>query len=154
MRSPTSTTASPRYVKTALTPSLSLLILVSKKVIRTEVVKEKNNTVLEEFKNYFLGKGDIDIPLDHLDISPDNRCYRVYLFLKEKVVFGNVITYGELGRTLGVHPRFVAFCMKINPFPVIIPCHRVLSKKGLGGYSAGVDIKRELLRHEGHRIVF
>jgi O-6-methylguanine DNA methyltransferase len=35
-----------------------------------------------------------------------------------------------------------------NPIPIIIPCHRVVAKKGIGGYSAGIDIKTRLLEFE------
>ena len=36
-----------------------------------------------------------------------------------------------------------------NPFPVIVPCHRVLASNGLGGYSGGLEIKEFLLELEG-----
>jgi len=142
--------ANPRYVKTAITPHLSLLLLISKgKVVGAKVLRERSFSILYEFKDFFSGNGDVRIPFDFLEISSTHKCYKVYLFLKKRIKFGSVITYGELGKILGIHPRFVGFCMKVNPFPVIIPCHRVISKKGLGGYSAGIDIKKELLNHEG-----
>ena len=40
--------------------------------------------------------------------------------------------------------------MKNNPFPVIIPCHRVVRSDGdVGGYAFGIDIKKNLLLNEG-----
>ncbi|RZN62362.1 MAG: hypothetical protein DSO07_09285 [Thermoproteota archaeon] len=43
--------------------------------------------------------------------------------------------------------------MGMNPFPLIIPCHRVIrSDMSLGGYSYGVDLKRKILEREGVKI--
>ena len=42
----------------------------------------------------------------------------------------------------------------INPIPIVIPCHRVVAREGLGGYSGegGLDTKRTLLRLEGYEL--
>lgn len=66
---------------------------------------------------------------------------------------GSTLTYGDLAARLGSAPRAVGQACGANPIPVIIPCHRVLARHGLGGFmnSAGGDplsIKRWLLRHE------
>ncbi|MEM4645454.1 MAG: MGMT family protein, partial [Archaeoglobaceae archaeon] len=66
-----------------------------------------------------------------------------------KIPYGKTITYGELAKELGSSPRAVGQALKRNPIAVLIPCHRVVSKKGIGGYSWGVEIKRALLRLEG-----
>ncbi len=88
-----------------------------------------------------------------LDLSGfSEKMILVYKTLKEKVPFGETITYGELAKLCKTSPRFVGLCMKRNPFPLLIPCHRVVAKGGLGGYSQGLDIKILLLRHEGVRI--
>jgi len=72
-----------------------------------------------------------------------------------EVPFGNVVTYGELAARCGI-PRgaqAVGQAMARNPFPLVVPCHRVLPRTGgLGEYSAGgADVKRLLLAHEGAR---
>lgn len=66
------------------------------------------------------------------------------------VPFGKKVTYGELGAMIGTRSARAGgtVCRK-NPFPFIIPCHRVLAAGGLGGFSQGLDIKRLLLEHEG-----
>ena len=98
---------------------------------------------------YIERNGDVRIDLGELNLSGyDGEVIKTYRTLREKVPFGNTITYGELGKLTGKHPRFVAYCMRINRFPVIIPCHRVLSKNGLGGFSYGLDLKERLLRFE------
>ena len=62
---------------------------------------------------------------------------------------GELISYSQLGSRIGLHPRAVARAMASNPYPILIPCHRVVAKGGLGGYSAGKELKRLLLSLEG-----
>jgi methylated-DNA-[protein]-cysteine S-methyltransferase len=65
---------------------------------------------------------------------------------------GTTTTYGEIARTVrrpGAS-RAVGQAVGANPLPILIPCHRVLAAGGkLGGYSAGLQRKRWLLKHEG-----
>ncbi|WP_168732926.1 methylated-DNA--[protein]-cysteine S-methyltransferase [Aliigemmobacter aestuarii] len=67
------------------------------------------------------------------------------------IPFGEVRRYGDLARDLGVPAQAVGQACGANPIPILIPCHRVLGKGGLGGFSApgGVETKVALLRHEG-----
>ncbi|MBU0500385.1 MAG: methylated-DNA--[protein]-cysteine S-methyltransferase [Gammaproteobacteria bacterium] len=67
---------------------------------------------------------------------------------------GRVMTYGELARQLGTSPRAVGNACRHNPCPIVVPCHRVVSAQGLGGYDGQtegplLERKRWLLRHEG-----
>ena len=63
-------------------------------------------------------------------------------------------TYGELARALHNAPRAVGQACGANPFPLVVPCHRVIaSGGGLGGFSRHrggflIDVKRWLLAHE------
>ena len=69
-----------------------------------------------------------------------------------QVPSGKITTYGELSRAIGLKngQRVIGRVMKNNPFPVIIPCHRVVkSNREVGGYAFGVDIKRNMLTKEG-----
>lgn len=66
---------------------------------------------------------------------------------------GEVLTYGELAARLHSAPRAVGQACGHNPIPVVIPCHRVVGKTGLGGFmhradDGALDIKRWLLAHE------
>lgn len=68
---------------------------------------------------------------------------------------GSVKSYAQIAAELRSGPRAVAGACRANHFPIIIPCHRVVASHGLGGYcgateGAFLDIKRWLLRHEGH----
>ena len=65
-----------------------------------------------------------------------------------RVGYGEVATYGEIADIVGTSPRAVGQAMARNPTPLVIPCHRIVSKKGLGGFTPSVEIKRDLLAME------
>lgn len=67
------------------------------------------------------------------------------------IPFGHTLTYGEIAARVGLPAQAVGAACGGNPIPVIIPCHRVLGARSLGGFSGGVgiDTKVWLLRHEG-----
>jgi methylated-DNA-[protein]-cysteine S-methyltransferase len=65
-----------------------------------------------------------------------------------KVGYGETATYGEIAEAVGTSPRAVGQAMARNPTPLVIPCHRIVSKNGLGGFTPSVEIKRELLAME------
>ena len=70
-----------------------------------------------------------------------------------KIDTGKTRTYGEVAKILKSSPRAVGNACRRNPISIIIPCHRVLAKTGIGGYSGDwetgrVSIKEHLLRHE------
>ncbi|WP_423792639.1 MGMT family protein [Methanocaldococcus indicus] len=62
---------------------------------------------------------------------------------------GKTITYGVLAKLLNTSPRAVGKALNKNPLPLIYPCHRVVKKNDLGGYSFGIKYKIELLKREG-----
>lgn len=73
----------------------------------------------------------------------------------QQIPVGEVRTYGELSAQLKSSPRAVAQACRANPLPILIPCHRVVSASGLGGYMGQttgpmLEIKRWLLHHETH----
>jgi methylated-DNA-[protein]-cysteine S-methyltransferase len=66
---------------------------------------------------------------------------------------GQVQTYGELAVRLESSPRAVGQACGNNPLPILIPCHRVVGKSGMGGFmhhngGYALEIKRWLLVHE------
>jgi methylated-DNA-[protein]-cysteine S-methyltransferase len=68
---------------------------------------------------------------------------------------GQTRTYGDLARRLRTSPRAVGQACKANPVSVLVPCHRVVSAGGMGGYGGAVaggrmKIKQWLLEHEQH----
>ncbi len=67
---------------------------------------------------------------------------------------GEVRTYGEVAARLHSSPLAVGQACGANPFPIVIPCHRIVGKSGMGGFANHrdgywLDIKRWLLSHEG-----
>jgi len=69
----------------------------------------------------------------------------------QRIPYGETRCYGDLARAIGSAPRAVGGACGKNPIPIVIPCHRVLSKGGLGGYSGsgGLKTKQALLGLEG-----
>jgi methylated-DNA-[protein]-cysteine S-methyltransferase len=94
------------------------------------------------------------IALDMADIPPFRR--RLYDALRG-IPAGATLSYGELAARLGddCTARDVGEAMGQNPFPIIVPCHRVLAAGGkVGGFSApgGVATKLRMLQIEGARV--
>lgn len=72
-----------------------------------------------------------------------------YIYLILSIVpMGCVVTYKALGQLTGRHPRSIARLMRYNQYPILIPCHRVVSATGIGGFSLGVEFKKRLLEIE------
>jgi methylated-DNA-[protein]-cysteine S-methyltransferase len=69
-----------------------------------------------------------------------------------RIPAGSTLTYGELAQRVGSGPRAVANACGANHVPLIVPCHRVVARHGLGGFmqgdARGLAIKEWLLRHE------
>lgn len=67
------------------------------------------------------------------------------------IPMGETRRYGEIAAEVGAPAQAVGQACGANPLPILIPCHRVLGAKGLGGFSApgGVESKVALLRFEG-----
>ncbi|MEY3219756.1 MAG: Methylated-DNA--protein-cysteine methyltransferase [Pseudomonadota bacterium] len=74
-----------------------------------------------------------------------------------KIKPGNTVSYGMLARQLKSSARAIGGACRTNPVPIIVPCHRVISRQGLGGYTGDeeqrVDYKRYLLLHEKLKLV-
>ena len=76
-----------------------------------------------------------------------------------KIPYGQTMSYKEIAERIG-HPnssRAVANACGKNPYPIIIPCHRVICSNGeLGGYSGpgGISEKRRLLKNENNETKF
>ena len=71
-----------------------------------------------------------------------------------KIPIGSVKTYSQVAKAIGrpAAVRAVANAIARNPYPTVIPCHRVIRSDGsLGGYSGkgGIKTKKKLLKNEG-----
>lgn len=70
-----------------------------------------------------------------------------------KIPLGKTCTYGELADKLNTSARAIGMACRTNPLPIVIPCHRVVSASGLGGYCGHTEggklaVKQWLLAHE------
>jgi methylated-DNA-[protein]-cysteine S-methyltransferase len=78
------------------------------------------------------------------------------------IKIGETLTYGDLAKSLNSSPRAVGSACGDNPFPIVVPCHRVIARmasfnQGLGGFAHStdglhMDIKRWLLDRERRHV--
>ncbi len=84
-----------------------------------------------------------------LDLQGSEFELRVWSELRT-IPWGRTRTYGEIAQALGAPgaSRAVGRANGRNPLPIVVPCHRVLSGTGLGGFSGGLEWKQRLLALE------
>ena len=131
------------YIEIGYNPKLHYI-----RFIRSDNLKEKKtHEATFELERYFKGEEiDFSSEVDLSDLSPFTR---KVLEETRKVRYGTTLTYSGLAKNVGTAAvRAVGGALARNPIPIVIPCHRVVAKNGIGGYSAGLDIKTRLLELE------
>ncbi len=94
----------------------------------------------------------VEFSLAGLDLTGVGGFARRVLTLDHAIPRGRVMTYAGMAARLGVPggARAVGNAMARNPFPLVVPCHRVVgSDRGLRGFGGGLAMKRALLEMEG-----
>jgi methylated-DNA-[protein]-cysteine S-methyltransferase len=89
-------------------------------------------------------------PKVELDLSGFNDFHRKVISVVMNIPRGKTMTYGQVAALAG-RPgaaRAVGNVMAKNPFVIIVPCHRVVAKQGLGGFAWGLEAKERLLEFE------
>ena len=133
-----------RYIEIRYSTSVSSIRFISSgnKPVQKSTVKASF-----EIDEYFRGeRTEFSIDADLSDMSDFTR--RV-LEETRKIEYGTTITYSELATRIGsLAVRAVGGALSRNPVPIIIPCHRVVAKNGIGGFSCGVDMKIKLIELE------
>ena len=84
-----------------------------------------------------------------------NLEHKVYKKLLD-VPKGQITTYGDLGKAVGLKngQRIIGKIMNKNPYPALVPCHRVVMSTGkIGGYAYGEHVKTKMLSDEGIEII-
>jgi methylated-DNA-[protein]-cysteine S-methyltransferase len=115
--------------------------------IQGDVEKELRERLLTFLENY--GKKNpspLELSVEHL--SPFRKKALGHL---QQVPFGEVVTYGELAANIGQPKaaRAIGMACHHNPYPLFIPCHRVIaSGKRLGGFAYDLKMKQLLLNFE------
>ncbi len=122
------------------------------KYIESELnsIKKDNgsNIYIKEVLEYLNGSRKyFDIPIKLIGSSFSKKVWEELI----KVEYGQLKTYKDIALKVGGerYSRAVGMANGKNPIPIIVPCHRIIKSDGsLGGYSSGLDIKKELLKIE------
>ena len=112
----------------------------------------QDHEIQRKFRQYWLNTGK------HINIKllKQGSAYRHKVWAELcKIPFGETVTYSALAGKIDSSARAVGNACRDNPYPVIIPCHRVVSVSGMGGYCGQTDgefmaIKHKLLDHEAN----
>jgi methylated-DNA-[protein]-cysteine S-methyltransferase len=111
------------------------------------------DTLIQWISDYFMGKPVCDPnPMwEWLDFGSATRLQKAVYHATFRIPYGQTRSYRQIAEAVG-RPgasRFVGNTMAKNPFPVLIPCHRVIRSNGsLGQFGGGVDLKRKMLEIE------
>jgi methylated-DNA-[protein]-cysteine S-methyltransferase len=113
----------------------------------SETITEFAEKIISSLTEIYNGRGCSQ--RFNLAIEPLSDYTREVLEAVAIIPLGYVASYGSVASTVGGSPRAVGRIMALNPFPLIIPCHRVVASDfSLGGYGGGLQVKLELLKRE------
>jgi len=125
--------------------------------VYNNAISTSNALILRQAKliqGFLLGQA-VHFDLNLLALEQCTPFQQRVLLAEKDIPRGYVSTYGRIAQYIGVHrgARAVGHALATNPFPVVIPCHRVIrSDNSLGGYQGGIRIKATLLEFEGIKI--
>lgn len=114
----------------------------------TERAREWAVQAARELDEYARGeRSSFDVPLDLVGTEFQRAVWEA----ERTIPFGSTRTYAQIAKAAGRPQavRAVGQATGANPIPIVVPCHRVLARQGLGGFTGGLATKRRLLRHEG-----
>ena len=115
---------------------------------KNELAKAFAKQCVQYFKN---ASSVFDVPLKPAGTAHQQKVWNA----TQGIQVGKTSTYGEIAKLIKSGPRAVGTACGANPYPLVTPCHRVVSAQGLGGFmkedSPGFyrQIKIWLLKHEG-----
>jgi methylated-DNA-[protein]-cysteine S-methyltransferase len=114
---------------------------------------EKADFISNKIKNYFSKGKKIEFSLDLLDFNGTPEFSKKVLYSICDIPFGETKSYKEVAESIK-NPRAaraVGNALAKNPFPIIVPCHRVIKSDGSPGkFGGGVDMKIKMLTIEGY----
>lgn len=107
-------------------------------------------SAIHALKKYFSNPSCIFVLPLALEITDFQKKVLHYL---QKIPVGQTQSYGDIAKNINTSARAVGNACRRNPVPIIIPCHRVVAKKHIGGFSGDIDgikikMKKWLLDHE------
>ena len=130
-------------------------LLTNVEFLSADVARQQPSTVaaqkvLAQLDRYLSNsQHPFNIPLDLQGTAFQVRVWQALRLIPA----GETLSYGELADRLGSSARAVGNACRVNKLPVVVPCHRVVAKSGLGGFMGQrhgheLSIKRCLLQHE------
>jgi methylated-DNA-[protein]-cysteine S-methyltransferase len=138
-------------VQATETELLAIKLLVSHDDTDNELISSAvADKAINQLKSYFIdAHHKWSLPLAEQGTSFQQKVWQCL----SMITAGETRTYSQIADQLGSSARAVANACKANPYAIVIPCHRVVSKSGLGGYYGKTDgkeieVKRWLLDHE------
>jgi len=123
----------------------------SKRALTTGPVSKTAKKVKKQIEAYFSSADhnfELPIKLNGTDFQK-----KVWAAMR-KIPAGKACTYGEISDALKSSPRAVGNACRANPIPLVVPCHRIVAKSGIGGFGGqtkgrNINCKTWLLKHEG-----
>jgi methylated-DNA-[protein]-cysteine S-methyltransferase len=122
---------------------------------KIESIQDNKNAkvkkIASEIKNYFDNKTPIKINLDTLDLNNQPPFYKKVLLKTAEIPFSETCSYKDIAEEVKKPKayRAVGNALANNPFPIIIPCHRVTKFDGsLGKFGGGTELKRKMINLE------
>ena len=129
-----------------------IILSINKDLKAEENYHSNIETIVNNVLNFLQGQAMVKIPWSWLYLSSLTKLQVKTLEQTTKIPYGTVCTYKELAQKIN-NPkasRFVGSCMAKNPFPIIIPCHRVVRSDGnIGQFRGGTALKKKILKLEG-----
>ncbi|MDF1533475.1 MAG: methylated-DNA--[protein]-cysteine S-methyltransferase [Methanosarcinaceae archaeon] len=105
-----------------------------------------SDELYKDISRYLMGE-NVDFLKHEPNLSNLTKFEQAVLNEVRKVPYGTTVTYSELADRIGSSggARAVGRALSKNPYPIVIPCHRVVAKTDIGGYSGGLGLKKKLL---------
>jgi methylated-DNA-[protein]-cysteine S-methyltransferase len=139
------------YLLRVYLPNEDISEQILQKIYPNENIVENKSgfdDIVNQLTEYFAGKRKHFTIKTKIEISP---FYKKALTEVAKVSYGKTVSYSQIAQKLN-NPkaaRAVGSANARNPFPIIIPCHRIIANNGnLGGYAGGLKMKKYLLKFE------
>ncbi len=147
------------YYGTLVSTPIGRLAIICTETSLHAIDRMDNLTCLEEkipivaeverqINEYFSGvRRKLDVPIDEKLGTPFQR--RVWQAVMQ-IPYGQTCSYGEVAAMIGQPKaaRAVGSAMACTPIPIIVPCHRVVSARGIGGYGGNLDAKEYMIAME------
>lgn len=138
----------------AFIPSLGCYLLIDcrgelvKRIYFSQDMPSQPSRMAEEIAAHL--ESGYPCPKAELDLSDCTAFQKRIYALVQTIPSGQTMTYGQVAACAGWPgaARAVGRALATNPFAILVPCHRVVARDGMGGYFWGAEMKEKLLRLE------